>query len=219
MRSPGVWMFNCVLNCHCHRKPAPPLTAKTSWWQRKMKILKLWISWAKYRNWHFSIWSCRYFLAVSQCASGLICSRYPSPWHPIYQEIWACQIPSRLRHFSIFIALFAPTRPNVQKVRTPCCVDIRRAFYGRLGDIRSWTYDKCQNQILDIFYTSSSTPFPKRRLSISLFGGWWSDGKERREESDKSQFWNFNERKKGRKTPKQSDSALTHTAEKQKNIL
>ena len=113
---------------------------------------KFWISWAKYKNWHFSIWSCRYFLAVSQCASGLICSRYPSPWHPIYQEIWACQIPSRLRHFSIFIALFAPTRPNVQKVRTPCCVDIRRAFYGRLGDIRSWTYDKCQNQILDIFY-------------------------------------------------------------------
>ena len=167
------------------------------------------------KAWHFSIWSCRYFLAVSQCAFGLICSRYPSSWHPIYQEIWACQIPPRLRHFSIFIALFAPTRPNVQKVRTPCCVDIRRAFYGRLGDIRSWTYDKCQNQILDISYTSSSTPFPKRRLSISLFG-WWSDGKERREESDKSQFWNFNEKKNGHKTPKQSDSALTYTTEKQK---
>ena len=176
MRSPGVWMFNCVLNCHCHRKPAPPLTAKTSWWQRKMKILKLWISWAKYRNWHFSIWSCRYFLAVSQCASGLICSRYPSSWHPIYQEIWACQIPSRLRHFSIFIALFAPTRPNVQKVRTPCCVDIRRAFYGRLGDIRSWTYDKCQNQILDIFYKTKWFCIDTHRGETEKHSvNWWNE--------------------------------------------
>ena len=168
------------------------------------------------KAWHFSIWSCRYFLAVSQCAFGLICSRYPSSWHPIYQEIWACQIPSRLRHFSIFIALFAPTRPNVQKVRTPWCVDIRRAFYGRLGDIRSWTYDKCQNQILDISYTSSSTPFPKRRLSISLFGGWWSDGKERREESDNSQFW------RGKTAAKPQNKVILHwhtPRRNRKNIL
>ena len=45
--------------------------------------------------------------------------------------------------------------------------------------------------------------------SISLFGGWRSDTKERSEQSDNIQFWSFNEKKKGDKTRKQSDFAFT----------
>ena len=52
---------------------------------------------------------------------------------------------------------------------------------------------------------------PRGSPSISLFGGWWSDTKERSEQSDNIQFWSFNEKKKRDKTRKQSDFAFTLT--------
>ena len=46
-------------------------------------------------------------------------------------------------------------------------------------------------------------------LQSPFFGGWWSDTKERSEQSDNIQFWSFNEKKKRDKTRKQSDFAFT----------
>ena len=59
------------------------------------------------------------------------------------------------------------------------------------------------------FFTFHHQLVPMGSPSISLFGGWWSDSKERSEQSDNIQFWSFNEKKKRDKTRKQSDFAFT----------
>ena len=55
-------------------------------------------------------------------------SDIPASDTPYIRRYECAKFPPRLRHFSIFIALFAPTRPYVEQDRTPCWVDIRRAF-------------------------------------------------------------------------------------------
>ena len=63
------------------------------------------------------------------------------------------------------------------------------------------------------FFTFHHQLVPMGSPSISLLGGWWSDTKERSEQSDNIQFWSFNEKKKRDKTRKQSDFAFTISLE------
>ena len=147
-------------------------------------------------------------LAASQYAASDLSQISPARTPHLSRDM---SVPNSARDWDILVFLspcllrHAPTFKRSGHPAEP----ISGERFGRHGDIRFWTYDKCQNQIFSIFYISSSTRSLWGVLQSPFLGGRQSDTKERSERSDNIQFWSFNEKKKRDKTRKQSDFAFT----------